>query len=56
MHVIRMSRLSAHLAKETGLNEKECRLILQASPMHDVGKIDIPDSILLKPGKLDDKE
>ncbi|MBL4664840.1 MAG: response regulator [Nitrospinaceae bacterium] len=56
MHVIRMSRLSARLAKEIGLNEKECQLILQASPMHDVGKIGIPDDILLKPGKLDDKE
>jgi putative two-component system response regulator len=56
MHVIRMSRLSARLAKEIGLNEKECQLILQASPMHDVGKIGIPDEILLKPGKLDDKE
>jgi len=56
MHVIRMSRLSALLAKEIGLSEQECQLILQASPMHDVGKIGIPDDILLKPGKLDDKE
>ncbi len=56
MHVIRMSRLSALLAKEIGLSEKECQLILQASPMHDVGKIGIPDNILLKPGKLDDQE
>jgi len=56
MHVIRMSRLSARLAKEIGLNEQECQLILQASPMHDVGKIGIPDEILLKPGKLDDEE
>jgi putative two-component system response regulator len=56
MHVIRMSRLSALLAKEIGLSEQECQLILQASPMHDVGKIGIPDHILLKPGKLDDKE
>ena len=56
MHVIRMSRLSALLAKEVGLSEQECQLILQASPMHDVGKIGIPDHILLKPGKLDDKE
>jgi putative two-component system response regulator len=56
MHVIRMSRLSALLAKEIGLSEQECQLILQASPMHDVGKIGIPDNILLKPGKLDDKE
>ncbi len=56
MHVIRMSRLSALLAKEIGLSEQECQLILQASPMHDVGKIGIPDDILLKPGKLDEKE
>ncbi len=56
MHVIRMSRLSARLAKEVGLSEKECQLILQASPMHDVGKIGVPDEILLKPGKLNQKE
>lgn len=56
MHVIRMSRLSMELAKEIGLSEKECQLILQASPMHDLGKIGIPDEILLKPGKLDENE
>ena len=56
MHVIRMSRLSALLAKEIGLSDDECQLILQASPMHDVGKIGIPDNILLKPGKLDEAE
>jgi putative two-component system response regulator len=56
MHVIRMSRLSAKLAKEIGLSEDECQLMLQASPMHDVGKIGIPDEILLKPGKLNDDE
>lgn len=56
MHVIRMSRLSARLAQEIGLSEKECQLILQASPMHDVGKIGIPDDILLKPDKLNDDE
>ncbi len=56
MHVIRMSRLSARLAKEIGLNYEECQLMLQASPMHDVGKIGIPDEILLKPGKLNEKE
>lgn len=39
MHV--MSRLSARLAKEIGLSEKECQLILQASPMHDFEKISI---------------
>jgi putative two-component system response regulator len=56
MHVIRMSRLSAKLAQEIGLPPEECQLILQASPMHDVGKIGIPDEILLKPGKLNDEE
>lgn len=56
MHVIRMSRLSQKLAEEIGLPEPECQLILQASPMHDVGKIGVPDEILLKPGKLDEKE
>jgi putative two-component system response regulator len=56
MHVIRMSRLSAKLAKEIGLTDGECQLMLQASPMHDVGKIGIPDEILLKPGKLNDDE
>ncbi len=56
MHVIRMSRLSARLAKEIGLSDKECQLILQASPMHDVGKIGIPDEILLKPEKLNENE
>ena len=56
MHVIRMSRLSAKLAKEIGLTDEACQLMLQASPMHDVGKIGIPDEILLKPGKLNEKE
>ncbi|MBT3367333.1 MAG: response regulator [Nitrospina sp.] len=56
MHVIRMSRLSAKLAKEIGLSDDECQLMLQASPMHDVGKIGVPDQILLKPGKLNEEE
>jgi putative two-component system response regulator len=56
MHVIRMSRLSARLAQEIGLTDAECQLMLQASPMHDVGKIGIPDEILLKPGKLNEEE
>lgn len=56
MHIIRMSRLSARLAQALGMNEEECELILNASPMHDVGKIGIPDHILLKPGKLNQAE
>jgi cyclic di-GMP phosphodiesterase len=56
MHVIRMSKSSQQLALATGLGESYAELILNASPMHDVGKIGISDSILLKPGKLNDNE
>lgn len=52
MHVIRMSRASHLLAKTMGLPSKDCELILHASPMHDIGKIAIPDDVLLKPGQL----
>jgi len=55
-HVIRMSKYSALLGQEIGLDEEKCELILNASPMHDIGKIGIPDNILLKPGKLDSAE
>ncbi|MCU7834936.1 MAG: HD domain-containing protein [gamma proteobacterium symbiont of Taylorina sp.] len=56
MHVIRMSKSSQRLALAAGLGESYAELILNASPMHDVGKIGISDSILLKPGKLDRDE
>ncbi len=55
-HIKRISYYSLSLAKAINLNKKECRLLFYASQMHDVGKIGIPDSILLKPGKLDDEE
>ncbi len=56
MHVLRMSHIAALVARASGVPEQQAELILQASPMHDVGKIGIPDSILLKPGKLDPEE
>ncbi|MBT6514823.1 MAG: HD domain-containing protein, partial [Crocinitomicaceae bacterium] len=56
MHVVRMSQFSELLARELGKDEKYCELILNASPMHDIGKIGIPDRVLLKPGKLDHDE
>mgnify|MGYP005651787031 FL=1 len=56
MHVIRMSNYSAALARSAKLPEEQCDLILQASPMHDVGKIGIRDNVLLKPGKLEGDE
>ena len=55
-HVDRMSRYASALGIEIGLNQSESRLLLVTAPMHDVGKIGIPDSILLKPGKLDKHE
>jgi hypothetical protein len=55
-HIKRMSRYCVVLASTYGLADKECNLLLYAAPMHDVGKIGIPDSILLKQGKLDAEE
>lgn len=56
LHIIRMSKVSALLGKQTGLPEEQCDLILNAAPMHDIGKIGIPDHILLKPGKFEPEE
>ncbi|QEP42632.1 response regulator [Ectothiorhodospiraceae bacterium BW-2] len=56
MHVLRMSHSSAIMARLAGFNEARAELLRQAAPMHDVGKIGIPDQILLKPGKLDSQE
>ncbi len=56
MHVMRMSHYCHVLALKAGMEEKEADLLREAAPMHDVGKIGIPDSVLLKPGKLEGKE
>lgn len=55
-HIRRMAEVSYLLAKELGLDEEEAQLLKQAAPMHDIGKIATPDAVLLKPGKLDEKE
>ncbi len=55
-HVKRVAEYSRLLALLVGLDEKEAELLYSASPMHDIGKVGIPDSILKKPGKLDDEE
>ncbi len=55
-HILRVSQYSKILAEVIGLSEKDIKLITFASPMHDVGKLGIPDSILNKPGKLTDEE
>ncbi|ACA87582.1 response regulator receiver modulated metal dependent phosphohydrolase [Shewanella woodyi ATCC 51908] len=56
MHVIRMSHYTYVLALATGMSEKDAETLRVAAPMHDVGKIGIPDSILQKQGKLDEDE
>ena len=55
-HIMRMSECCAMLAREYGWDDAQVDLILNASPMHDIGKIGIPDAILLKPGRLDAQE
>ena len=56
LHVIRMSHYSRVLALALGFSETAADDLLNAAPMHDVGKIGIPDAILQKNGKLDDDE
>jgi putative two-component system response regulator len=55
-HIQRMSSYAAAVAKELGLPDSEIELILYTSSMHDIGKIGIPDQILLKKGKLNADE
>ncbi|MBX9936801.1 MAG: two-component system response regulator [Burkholderiaceae bacterium] len=56
MHVIRMSHFAQQLALAAGYSPAWAEDLLNAAPMHDVGKIGIPDAILRKPGKLDAQE
>lgn len=55
-HIQRMARYSALIAERLGMSRAEVDNILQAAPMHDVGKLGIPDYILLKPGRLNPEE
>ncbi len=55
-HIIRLSHFSTIIGRACGMTEEECDILFHATPMHDVGKLGIPDRILLKPGKLDEEE
>ncbi|BFU77785.1 hypothetical protein ALC152_10000 [Arcobacter sp. 15-2] len=55
-HVKRVAQYSKLLALYYGLSEEEAELLKQASPMHDIGKVAIPDAILNKPGRFDEEE
>lgn len=56
MHTQRVGRLSRLIATRLGLPERQAELIEMAAPLHDIGKIGIPDHILLKPGRFDADE
>ena len=55
-HVKRVAEYSKLLALYYGLDEKDAEMLKQASPMHDIGKVAIPDAILNKPGRFDEQE
>lgn len=55
-HTKRVGELSASIARELNLSKSEIDLIHRTAPLHDLGKIGIPDAILLKPGRLTDEE
>ncbi|AHY48964.1 response regulator [Bradyrhizobium japonicum] len=55
-HTLRVARYSRIIAEQLGLPPRLCRDIYLAAPLHDVGKVAIPDHILLKPGRLTDDE
>ncbi|MDF2652537.1 MAG: hypothetical protein K0Q73_8342 [Paenibacillus sp.] len=55
-HVKRVAEYSYLLALGLGMSQEEAELLKMASPMHDIGKVAIPDSVLNKPGKLTDEE
>jgi hypothetical protein len=55
-HTQRVGALAARMARHMGMDDRFVWLVRQAAPLHDLGKIAIPDSILLKPGKLSDEE
>jgi two-component system response regulator RpfG len=52
----RLAAVAGMIAEELGMFEDEVRMIELAAPLHDIGKIAIPDSVLMKPGPLDDSE
>ncbi len=55
-HIERIGRFSTLLAEQIGMEEELCERMSHAAPLHDVGKVAIPDAILLKPGKLTAQE
>ncbi len=55
-HILRMANYSRLIAERLGFTHEQTGLLFDAAPMHDIGKVGIPDHILLKPGRLDVEE
>lgn len=55
-HVVRVGEIAAVLAQALGMDQTLCDNLRDCAPLHDIGKIGIPDQVLLKPGKLDPEE
>jgi putative two-component system response regulator len=55
-HVVRVGEISALLGRAMGFDQEQCEMLRECAPLHDIGKIGIPDAILLKPGKLSPPE
>lgn len=55
-HVVRVGRYVGVIARQLGMDDETVELLQHAAPLHDMGKVGIPDAILLKPGKLDPEE
>lgn len=55
-HILRIGQYSRALAERAGLADSDCQLIGHAAPMHDIGKLGVPDAILGKPGRLTPEE
>lgn len=56
VHIERIAFYARLIAERLGMDPEKCSQIAEAAPMHDIGKIGVPDAILLKPGKLSDEE
>ncbi len=56
LHIERVSKIAYYIAKSYGFDDRHVLILMNAAPMHDIGKIGIPEEILLKPGKLTKEE
>jgi len=55
-HILRMAHFSRLIGRGLGMSVEDQELLLEAAPLHDIGKVGIADKILLKPGRLDEEE